>query len=109
VTSRQRKRASDGIEPHKSARQQQSEAVRRRTEVSTANGNNSIEEIEAERFWSGILPRPEDFAKFNDVVPGASERILRMAELEQAHRIEIEKTIIPENLSAGRGASGSVR
>jgi uncharacterized membrane protein len=51
--------------------------------------------------WSGVLPRPEDFAKFGEIVPSAPERLLRMAELEQQHRISMESTIIPGNQKAG--------
>jgi uncharacterized membrane protein len=39
---------------------------------------------------SGPLPPPEDLAKYNMIVPDAAERILRMAEKQQAHRMELE-------------------
>ena len=48
------------------------------------------------------MPRPEDFAKFGEVVADAPERILRMAEKEQDHRIALETQIVPANESAGR-------
>ena len=35
--------------------------------------------------YSGPLPSPRDFQQYNMIVPGAAERILRMAEKEQAH------------------------
>ncbi len=34
----------------------------------------------------GPLPTPEDFARYDAVLPGAAERILRMAEAEQQKR-----------------------
>ena len=34
----------------------------------------------------GPLPTPEDFARYNEVVPDAAERILRQAEKEQDFR-----------------------
>lgn len=40
--------------------------------------------------WSGPLPPPEALQKFNEVIPGGAERILKMAELEQRHRFERE-------------------
>lgn len=49
-----------------------------------------------------MLPRPEDFAKFGEVVPTAPERLLRMAELEQQHRMALEVMILPENMRAAR-------
>jgi uncharacterized membrane protein len=36
------------------------------------------------------LPPPEFVARFNEVVPNGAERIFRMAENEQSHRIAIE-------------------
>lgn len=38
--------------------------------------------------YSGPLPMPEDLAKYDQVVPGAAERIIRMAEEEMKHRHE---------------------
>lgn len=35
---------------------------------------------------SGPLPAPDDFEHYDRVVPGAAERILAMAETQQAHR-----------------------
>lgn len=86
--------------PHH-GRQEQAEAVSRRTEVQHENGDQSVEQIMAQRFWSGALPRPEDFERYNSVVPDAAERILRMAEKEQEHRIHLEEEIVPSNAKAG--------
>lgn len=44
--------------------------------------------------FSGPLPKPEDFAAYRKAVPDAPERILQMAERQQAHRIESERRII---------------
>lgn len=32
--------------------------------------------------YSGPLPKPEDLAKYEQVIPGAAERIIKMAERE---------------------------
>jgi len=40
--------------------------------------------------WRGPLPAPEDLAKFNEVAPGAAERIIKMAEQEGQHAREME-------------------
>jgi uncharacterized membrane protein len=37
--------------------------------------------------WTGPLPPPAALEQFERVIPGGAERILRMAEQEQAHRI----------------------
>lgn len=51
-----------------------------------------------ETSYSGPLPRPDDFAKYESVQQGAADRILSMAEKQQAHRISCEKMIVEENL-----------
>ena len=42
----------------------------------------------------GPLPHPEHFAHYDETLPGAAERILRMAEKEQDHRHAWERTEI---------------
>ena len=49
--------------------------------------------VEASSF-RGPLPPPEILAHYEDVLPGAADRIITMAENQSAHRIEIEKTVI---------------
>ena len=41
-------------------------------------------------FRQGPLPPPEDLKGYNDVLPGAADRILSMAETEQKHRHGME-------------------
>ncbi len=36
-----------------------------------------------EETFSGPLPRPDDFARYDEIVPGAADRILTMAEKQQ--------------------------
>ncbi len=47
---------------------------------------------------SGPLPAPEQLAKYDEVVPGAADRIIAMAESNQTHRQENESKIINEEL-----------
>ncbi len=56
-----------------------------------ATQNKTSTQITAVSTYSGPLPRPEDLAKYNEIVPGAAERILSMAEKEMRHRQEIER------------------
>lgn len=42
----------------------------------------------------GPLPDPEDLAKYNQIIPEGADRIMKMAENQSAHRIEIEKVVI---------------
>lgn len=43
----------------------------------------------SQRSHSGPLPDPQDLEQYNNVLPGAAERIVAMAEKEQAHRHKI--------------------
>lgn len=40
--------------------------------------------------WQGPLPSPDMLAKFDHVVPGSAERIIRMAEQEGEHSREVQ-------------------
>ncbi|AWK85055.1 DUF2335 domain-containing protein [Azospirillum thermophilum] len=50
--------------------------------------------VVAKEFFQGPLPPPEQFSQYDHVLPGAADRILQMAESEQAHRIFWEQTAI---------------
>lgn len=52
------------------------------------------------RSFSGPLPPPELLAQYNQVLPGAAERIFAMAEAQQSHRHSMEKTIVAANIAA---------
>lgn len=41
--------------------------------------------------WQGPLPPPEALANFDSIIPNGAERIMKMVEDEQAHRISYEK------------------
>lgn len=44
--------------------------------------------------YSGPIPPPEILYRFDQIVPGAAERILIMAEEDAKHQREIEKTAL---------------
>lgn len=50
--------------------------------------------IEESSSFRGPLPPPELLKGYEEILPGASERILKMAEKQQEHRMHIEKTIV---------------
>ena len=41
--------------------------------------------------WSGPLPSPEDFERYEKVLPGSMDRVLTVMEKQAAHRMEEEK------------------
>ena len=57
--------------------------------------------IQAEmRAFSGPLPPPEALERYNEVLPGAAERIISLAESQHHHRQELEKCAITSNVKA---------
>lgn len=50
--------------------------------------------------FSGPLPPPEALERYNQILPGAAERIIAMAESQHAHRQELEKHVIKSNVAA---------
>jgi uncharacterized membrane protein len=49
--------------------------------------------------FSGPLPPPDVLRKFDEIVPGAAERIIKMAEQQFAHRTELEKKVITSDIA----------
>ncbi len=47
-----------------------------------------------ENRFSGPIPPPNVIAGYESIVPGAAERIIKMAEIQSAHRQEMESIII---------------
>ncbi len=50
--------------------------------------------MEKRSSYSGPLPHPSFFREYDEVLPGAAERILSMTEKEQAHRCKMEEEIV---------------
>lgn len=50
--------------------------------------------VEASYSFMGPIPPPGILAGYNDVIPNGADRIIKMAEKEQAHRHNIESTIV---------------
>lgn len=47
-----------------------------------------------QRSHQGPLPAPDDFAHYNQTLPGGAERIMRLTEREQAHRHKMETRLV---------------
>ncbi|HEY1716940.1 MAG TPA: DUF2335 domain-containing protein [Verrucomicrobiae bacterium] len=43
---------------------------------------------------SAPLPEPSELAAYSQIIPNGADRIMKMAEAQTAHRIQIEKTVI---------------
>ena len=52
---------------------------------------NIMEKVEMQAIFSGPLPQAAELKRYDDIQPGFAERIVAMAEKQQAHRHELEK------------------
>lgn len=65
------------------------------------------EEHSEEHVWAGPLPTPEDLAKFEQVLPGLADRIMKQAEAEQLARHRREERMF-EDRAAVRATEASL-
>lgn len=52
--------------------------------------------------FSGPLPHPEILKKFDEVVPGSAERIIKMAEDQSIHRKDLERKVIESDIARSK-------
>ena len=52
--------------------------------------------------YSGPLPQPDDLARYDEILPGAANRIVTMAERQMTHRHMMESKVIPHEISLAR-------
>lgn len=52
--------------------------------------------------FSGPLPPPSILGEYNEIISNGAERIMKMAENQSSHRIEIEKHAIKEEINQSR-------
>ncbi|MEJ5188448.1 MAG: DUF2335 domain-containing protein [Breznakiellaceae bacterium] len=58
--------------------------------------------VQQQSIYSGPLPPSSELAHYNDIIPGAAERILRMAEEEGNHRRKMEERLVEEQIRASK-------
>lgn len=51
---------------------------------------------------SGPLPHPEILKGYENILPGAAERVFAMAESQQKHRMAMEETIVKNQIKQSR-------
>lgn len=52
--------------------------------------------------YSGPIPPPAILEQYNEIIPDAAERIIRMAEKNADHRQTMESAILEANIEAGK-------
>ncbi len=51
-----------------------------------------------ERSHSGPLPSPDSLRKYSEIIPNGADRIMKMAEKQLDHRMEMEKKVLRSQL-----------
>ena len=96
------KKRSPSSQPSTQGQSQNSKVTVRSRRAQTDADTGQLTDVEQHEaaIWSGVLPSPEDMERFNAVIPNGAERIMRLAEREQEHRISVEQVLLPQNISA---------
>lgn len=91
-------------------------ALRRQSDVELANARDSARGVTSTRqvithiqgsVFQGPLPPPETLQGYENILPGAADRIIMMAEKNQAHRHSLEARVIPAGIISERIAQAS--
>lgn len=61
------------------------------------NHKTEVHQVSQMEAWHGPLPPPESLKQYDNIVPGAAERILSMAEKEMSHRHHKEDRTLKYN------------
>lgn len=66
--------------------------------VSTPAPRTPVTVTHQEVQYSGPIPPPAMLDQYNRIVPGAAERIIKMAEQQHSHRITLESKVIASDI-----------
>jgi uncharacterized membrane protein len=70
--------------------------------ITQNNPTLSTPKVQFAARFSGPIPPPETLQKYDQVLPGLAERIMKQAESQTAHRIDIEKKVIQSDVINSR-------
>jgi uncharacterized membrane protein len=60
----------------------------------TKSNNQTNLQVRKTELYAGPLPHPDTLKKFEEILPGPADRILKQAENQTQHRIEMESKVI---------------
>ena len=91
-------------EQEKSASDSDSNIVGNEEQLSERHPNQPgvLEMTASAQVYQGPIPHPSILAGYENVVPGAADRILQMAEREQQHRHKSDQTLINAEIEDAR-------
>lgn len=70
-------------------------------EIEKHDSQNNKLSYETE-FFAGPLPHPELLKKYEQILPGSADRIIKLAESQLTHRQELENQVIKSNIENER-------
>lgn len=73
--------------------------VKHEPDVTREQQNSGQLHIQETTAFSGPIPPPDILAHYNEIAPGAADRIIAMAESEVAHRQDCEKQALSSEIS----------
>lgn len=62
------------------------------------NKQNAVAQFRKTELYAGPLPHPEILQKFEQILPGSADRILKQAEAQTQHRIELESKVVSADI-----------
>ena len=62
-------------------------------QVTNENSSRKVT-LQQQEFYSGVVPKAEELEKYDHINPGFSERLFKMAEIEQAGRLALQNKMI---------------
>lgn len=72
--------------------------------AAVAGRNTRMLHVAQSMTWHGPVPPPAELKQYNEIIPDGANRILKMAEAQSAHRIELESIVIKgDDRRADRG------
>jgi len=83
----------------KSPRKQQNSPVANAVAAQTAQQQVGMVAAQTTQLYQGPIPHPEVLAKFDDLVPGAAQRLINLAVEESEHRRQMEDMAMTANVS----------
>lgn len=62
------------------------------------NKQTAVAQFRKTELYAGPLPHPETLAKFEQILPGSADRIIKQAEAQTHHRIDMEKKVVAADI-----------
>ena len=58
--------------------------------------------LEVARSWRGPMPDPQTLREYEEILPGAANRIIKMAEANTSERASVDRQLVRAEIDSGR-------